>query len=236
MTVPENTKYPQNLTNAYWQTKKSFKDKTKKATKTGLGDKLTAAEKAWKAIPFDKLDATKHDPKSAAEAQKLLADAKTVRTTQVKAAIAALNTAKLKATETAKNADLSPAAKLAANAMVEPLRKLQFETLGGITAKDFEVLVAKAEAKEQGGEALTHVNIHGPHGGTVFGSAPKAVRKGDVVTVANVVWTNDAGDPKKLLNKTLTVKATHPDNSLYQNDMLLNKLSSDSKTVTLKSP
>ncbi len=50
--------YPPEATDAAWQKKKSFLDKAKSATKTGLGADLKAAEAEWKKfVPMmDKLD------------------------------------------------------------------------------------------------------------------------------------------------------------------------------------
>ena len=44
MAVTFNTTWPATLTDAAWQKKKSFLDKAKSKTKTGLGEALTAAE------------------------------------------------------------------------------------------------------------------------------------------------------------------------------------------------
>jgi len=44
MAITFDRKYPTALKNIAWQKKKSFKDKTKAKTKTGLGEALTAAE------------------------------------------------------------------------------------------------------------------------------------------------------------------------------------------------
>src|SRR5258708_12349021 len=57
MAVTFNTTYPAALTNTAWQKKKSFLDKAKSKTKTGLGDELLKAEAAWKLVKFDLLDA-----------------------------------------------------------------------------------------------------------------------------------------------------------------------------------
>lgn len=52
MSAPNNITWPAALTNAAWQKKKSFLDKTKSKTKTGLGAELLKAEAAWKDINF----------------------------------------------------------------------------------------------------------------------------------------------------------------------------------------
>ena len=53
MTVSFDTKYPPEALNAAWQKKKSFMDKAKSKTKTGLGESLVKAEAEWKKINFD---------------------------------------------------------------------------------------------------------------------------------------------------------------------------------------
>ena len=59
MAVTFNTTWPPALTDAAWQKKKSFMDKAKSKTKTGLGAELTKAQNAWKLIKFDTLIAAK---------------------------------------------------------------------------------------------------------------------------------------------------------------------------------
>ena len=59
MSIPFVTKYPTALKNATWQAKKSFKDKTKAKTKTGLAEALKKAEADWNKIDFKKLIAAK---------------------------------------------------------------------------------------------------------------------------------------------------------------------------------
>jgi len=235
MTVPEDTKYPKNLSNTFWQSKKTFKDKTKSATKTGLGAALTTAENAWKTIPWADLDASKKNPKDVKEAEAMLAAAKKAKTTQVKATMDALEKARLKALETAKNTALSPAAIQTAKDMANGLSKARMETLLNINTKDFDILVGRMEAKAQGGTHLQHTSIdrHGTH--TELGSAAKAVRSGNTVTVANVTWTGGL-DPTSLLHQTVTVHSSNEDGSSFVNDMVVNALSSDHKTVTLKAP
>ena len=104
-----STKFPKNANNVYWQKKKSFKDKTKKATKTGLGAELTKAEKAWNAIPWKQLDfrTVKPKPKTIQEAKQALATAKQIQSTQVRAAIKATESAIAKAKTTGRNKALS---------------------------------------------------------------------------------------------------------------------------------
>ena len=72
MSVPTDMSYPAIATDPAWQKKKSFIDKAKSSTKTGLGADLKAAELKWKAIPWKDLDAKKLAAKSAEVAQKQL--------------------------------------------------------------------------------------------------------------------------------------------------------------------
>jgi len=80
MSVPTDMSYPVIATDAAWQKKKSFIDKAKASTKTGLGADLKAAELKWKAIPWKDLDATKLAAKSVEAAQRQLDTAKAAGT------------------------------------------------------------------------------------------------------------------------------------------------------------
>jgi hypothetical protein len=57
MAIKVVPKYPVVAKNAAWQKQKSFRDKFKKVTKTGLGTQLETAERAFAKIDFNKLDA-----------------------------------------------------------------------------------------------------------------------------------------------------------------------------------
>ena len=127
--------YPAIATNAAWQKKKSLVDKAKKATKTGLGAYLTAAETAYGKIRFDWLDAEKvglnlthtlHIGNTTPEEfSQLMEDANqhayTHKHTLVDAAVNALHAAETHANETARNAALSPEARQAAGAIAQAL-------------------------------------------------------------------------------------------------------------------
>src|SRR5216683_3539990 len=56
MTINFVTDWPAEATDAAWQKKKSFMDKAKAKTKTGLGAELVKAQAGWKKINFDALD------------------------------------------------------------------------------------------------------------------------------------------------------------------------------------
>lgn len=55
MAITFLTDYPKELTNKAWQKEKSIVDKLKSKTKTGLGEALEAAEKAWNKISWKSL-------------------------------------------------------------------------------------------------------------------------------------------------------------------------------------
>ena len=123
-------KYPDIAKNAAWQKQKSFKDKLKKATKTGLGEELVAAEAAFAKIDFNKLDVNRlrtagKQPLTTPEAVD-----QARRTAQqhldgpVRAAHDALEAAVDKASSVGKNAALSTRAGLAADTIAGELRKL----------------------------------------------------------------------------------------------------------------
>lgn len=53
MAITFSTAWPTTLTNKEWQKKKSFMDKAKSKTKTGLGAELDKAQKAWGEVTWD---------------------------------------------------------------------------------------------------------------------------------------------------------------------------------------
>ena len=140
MAITFNQKYPAALTNAAWQKKKSFKDKTKSKTKTGLGTLLTKAEANWGKIKFDKLIAAKQSLqgknvaalKIAAKAAQDYLDGPVVQQ-----AIAALDAAASKARTTAANTALSTTAATAATALTGALTA-QAKLLRDIKLADFQ--------------------------------------------------------------------------------------------------
>jgi hypothetical protein len=133
MAITFDIRYPPELTNAAWQKQKSLTDKTKSATKTGLGELLIKAEQEWKKIKFDILMADKLKPKLAG---------------QVNTAYLALLKASRKAHDTSQNKALSPSAITAAQKLSNNLQ-LQALKLKGIKLVDFDdkisILQARAE-------------------------------------------------------------------------------------------
>ena len=233
MTVDFNTAYPKELTNAAWQKQKSFKDKTKAATKTGLGAELVKAEAAWKDIAFQTLQAKNFTPKSWDEANRNLENAQFVVNLKVKKAIQVIKATHKAAGATAKNTALSAKAQAAAKA-IESKLALQRDLLTTINVNDFKVAITKVEAASKGGRALQSVTIQAAGGGEI-GRGAKGIRNSDgSVSVYEVKWDSDAGDPKKLIKSRVTIRSRYDDDSVYLNDMTFVTLSSTGKTATFK--
>jgi hypothetical protein len=122
MAIPDNYNilagYPKILTNSDWQKKKSFMDKAKKATKTGLGAELLKAEAAFKKIKWETLDAKMQGKfKDGAAIRAAKVKAQQHYTSVVKPTIKALELAASKARVTYNNPALSSTAKTAAKAI-----------------------------------------------------------------------------------------------------------------------
>ena len=73
MAIKVVPKYPVVAKNVSWQKQKSFRDKLKKATKTGLGTQLEAAEKAFAKIDCNKLDVNRRQKAGASGCRATLA-------------------------------------------------------------------------------------------------------------------------------------------------------------------
>lgn len=152
MAITFDTKYPAALKNAAWQKKKSFKDKAKSKTKTGLGQALLDAEAAWKLIKFDRLIAAKQGvgkgtQRPLTNLQAIRAEAEKYLNTSsqpVQKAIAALDKAASKARTTAKNPALSTTAKTAATALSGKLTA-QAKLLRDITLGDFDEVIVRLD-------------------------------------------------------------------------------------------
>jgi hypothetical protein len=144
MTVPADHNYPTAATNEAWQKKKSFIDKAKASTKTGLGADLTEAKKKWDLVPWAELDAAKLGAKTVEAAQKQLQAAKAANT-QIQAAKTALNKAKATARATQTNKALSSTAQAAAGAIATDLQNA-VGRLDGIKVTDFEQALQRLEA------------------------------------------------------------------------------------------
>ena len=119
--MPDHYPYPPKATNSVWQRKKTISERAK--VKTGLGQKLSAAEKAWNALPWSVIDLTSDEVEKIKDLK--VAQAKYEKLKKVpdlsKAAKQALEDAKEDAEKTAKHKDLSEATRQAASAIAENL-------------------------------------------------------------------------------------------------------------------
>jgi hypothetical protein len=127
-----------------WQKHKSFKDKMKAKTKTGLGETLKAAEAAWAKIDWDGLDAKKLKATTlpAARANEVKAHTALANVTKAETAV---TTARDKALETKGNAALSADAKRQAEVIANGLN-YALGNLKKVNLDDFD-----AEIKRLGG-------------------------------------------------------------------------------------
>ena len=143
MTVPAPVfrTYSSVCTNVVWQKHKAFKDQVKSKTtrKTGLGDKLKAAEKAWAKIPWAKLDGKKLAAKDLKTARQNLTNG-TEAMDLVTAAKAAVTTARDQAQLTMKIDGLSAGAKRQAEVIRNGLNRM-INTLNKVNTDDLQKAV-----------------------------------------------------------------------------------------------
>ena len=137
MAVTFSTTWPAALTDADWQKKKSFLDKAKSKTKTGLGAELTKAQTAWKLVKFDNLDAKKVPMTTPEQVDRAKVAAQTHLTTVAAAASKAALAAAAKAAATKGNTSLSSTAKAAA-ATIETGLLAQAAHIRDIKLTDFD--------------------------------------------------------------------------------------------------
>ena len=144
MGIPFVYAWPKELTNKEWQKKKGLKDKLKKATKTGLGKMLEDAEKEWKKINWDSLDASTAmkpvDPSAKYKAIQEIAFAKAQALAELKNQVATTRKVLMKASglarDAAKSGELSKDATVAANAISKGLLD-QEQLIRTISLDDF---------------------------------------------------------------------------------------------------
>ena len=229
MSVPTDMSYPAIATDAAWQKKKSFIDKAKASTKTGLGADLKAAELKWKAIPWKDLDATKLAAKSVEAAQRQLDTAKAAGTV-IQEAKTALAKAKATAQATATNKALSKPAQLAATSIANALQSAATR-LNSIKTLDFEAALQRLEAAE-----LIKVNkIRISSAGKEVATGGAATWDRKVLKVAGVSWKIGAANDYK--GKTLVIRGETEGNlhmegigKVFQNDMKLDTASGTTAT------
>ena len=138
--------YPSRAKNVVWQKFKKFKDKVNPNTKTGLGDSLKAAEKAWGLIKWDVIDIKKRKAANLKAAQDNLTKAKAMLQI-VDDAKEAIKKAQTKADATKTNTSLSKGALGQVDVIIASL-KHGLDNLNKITDIEDEF---EAEVKRNGG-------------------------------------------------------------------------------------
>ncbi|MBL9083795.1 MAG: hypothetical protein JNK76_18405 [Planctomycetales bacterium] len=139
------TDYPKTLTNKAWQKEKSVADKLKSKTKTGLGEDLEAAEKAWNSINFECMIADNAmfavDKGGKYRGEEEFDFAKGVATAELKNSVAVARKVLMRASGTARdtsmNKDLSKDAIKKAQEISKGLLDLEAK-LRDITLDDFD--------------------------------------------------------------------------------------------------
>ena len=227
-----STKYPKDVSNAYWQGKKSFADKTKAATKTGLGAALVTAEKAWNEVPWKALDFRTVKAASVEDAKKNLANGKLVQTGEVAKAEAALGAAARMAATTKANKALTPAARSAAAGIELRLNRLK-GLLDKLKLDDLAGEITRLEQETEGKNTFrTHtIELHMPGGGHLANATQGHQNKDGTVEIADIHWVG-MGSIDKYKNKAINVRAHRLDGSLFTNDMKV--LTTDGKKAKLK--
>jgi BMFP domain-containing protein YqiC len=168
MSIPQDTVYPGLATNTEWQKKKSYKDKLKSATKTGLGAKLKTAEQAWAAIKWQYLkEVDLHPrPQTAVQAESNLNRAR-LAMHQVETTRAAVTEAHSAALQAANNQVLTQTARDYATNIAQLLQKA-LNRLAQVNIDDFEgqyeTLAEHEEDLAKQRRKLTNVRvIHNQH-------------------------------------------------------------------------
>lgn len=233
MSVPDDKTYPATATDAAWQKKKSFLDKAKAKTKTGLGAALKTAEASWKAIPWKDLDASTKTAGTPASAEKHLDTAK-LALVKVTKAKDDLDAAKDQAKLTKSNKGLSKAASTAAATIETDLGKA-IKRLNQIGLTDFEDLIKKVQS--QGILNVTKISVSDGKTQVMTGTAATWDRK--VLKVSGVAWKGGA-DAKSVAGKKLKVygevagnKDAEGISKVFANDMKIDSASGN--TASFKS-
>ena len=130
--------FPRTLRNATWQKQKSFLDKAKSKTKTGLGAELIKLEAAWKKIDWNVMDARMQGKwPSIEKLQEAKKKAQAYHRENIPTLYNALRAVARKAEATAKNTALSKTAKAAATDIGKEATAFAKLTMG-ITFEDFD--------------------------------------------------------------------------------------------------
>ncbi len=212
MAVTFETKWPTALTNADWQKKKSFLDKTKSKTKTGLGDALTAAQTAWGKIDWSLLKAEGKVFPMPAQWDKAKQDAQHHLDNVAKPASKAALDAALKAKTTATNKALSKTAQQAATTIAKGLED-QSRHIRDLKLDDFDagkqhLMDITAQTMTEGLKkallrAHTFINEVEKHGddkdkATEFGKGVAKASRDITQNSDNIGVTHNKPDPKSL--------------------------------------
>jgi hypothetical protein len=157
MTINFLNTYPPEATNKAWQKQKSFLDKAKSATKTGLGAELVKAEAEWKKfVPLmDALDVRSAvvGGRTVQSVQQAKVKAQQIVAGQAATTSAALIKAAAKAKSTAANTGLSKTARAAA-ANIEKKLLDQARKLRGIKLDDFDNMLDTLNQQQQAASNL----------------------------------------------------------------------------------
>jgi len=230
MSVPADQTYPATATDPAWQKKKSFIDKAKASTKTGLGADLKAAELKWKAIPWNVLDAKKLAAKSAEAAQKQLDTAKAAGAV-IQEAKTALAKARATAQATATNKALSKPAQAAATSIANALQSAATR-LNSIKTLDFEDALKTLASNE-----LIKINkIRVLLAGNEIATGGSATWDRKILKVTGVAWKVGTGNDHK--GKSVTVRGETDGSSMhaegiskvFANDMKVDTVSGNTAT------
>jgi hypothetical protein len=130
-------------TNKMWQKHKTFKDKTKSSTKTGLGPVLKAAEAAWAKIKWAELDAKKLKATTVNQANTNKQKA-TAMLAIVQQAIVAVEAARVKAEATRTNQSLSDSAKRQAEVIRNGMAGMK-SRLETVSLNDFDAEIQRLQ-------------------------------------------------------------------------------------------
>ena len=244
MTVPDDKTYPLVAKNKEWQKKKSFLDKAKKATKTGLGELLVKAEAGWGKIRWAQLDLAEFPRiETVGEAQAHEARA-TLADNHQKTVQLALKTAETKAKEVANNQALSTVARNYATTVANALKAARGR-LKTISITEFEEEVQRQQRLQLAREhqaAEYRANLYevsvvtrGRQDNLELFTAARATRNtNDTIVIEGPDWAGRRRGFIDFAGGAVTITAKHGDDAVFRNDMEIGSMSSDGSKVTLK--
>jgi hypothetical protein len=242
MTVPDDHTYPVIATNKAWQKKKSFTDKAKKATKTGLGALLTKAETEWAKINWMHLDLAEVGKiKGEVEAQDHLERAMRANNQQLRVQ-EHVKAAEKQAKLVAENNALSQPARTAATNIANQL-KLARQRLKLINIQEFNNEVERQhDLDEQAAQRqyayrtqLANVSVTTRKLNQEIITAPAAlIKENGAVEITQATWHLRGQRQLDFVEAEVTVQATRTDNSNYANDMQIASMAMGGSKVTFR--